>query len=481
MGRADRARGGRYALPGRLLAALLVAFFLQKAAAQSATPVASIPATPDLWTQSTLLGSLGGLRPWLKSHGVTFGLTETDELWDNTTGGIRRGPVYDGLAEASLMVDTAKAFGWQGGTFNASVLQLHGHSITNDHLLALHTATNSEGMPATRLWELWYDQDLPGTNLDIKIGQQSVDQEFIAPDYSAVFVNASLGWPVMPTNDLYAGGPADPLSSLGVRLRAKLGANLTALVGVFDDNPPGGPFNADPEVLGAEATGTRFNLGTGALWMAELQVQTHQKPAKDCSSLFCGLPGALKLGLMYDSGSFPDRRLGADGLSLANPASSGVALKHRGNMMPYAIASQMLWRDATDDQRNLGAFVRVMAGPSDRNLVDFSVDAGLNLQSPLPGRDHDRLAFAFSYAHIGAHATQLDADTALFGGRPYRLRSSETLFEATYEAQINPWWVMQPDFQYIVRPGGGINVAGIGSANLADEAIFGLHSVITFQ
>lgn len=480
MTRADLSESARRPLLVRLVAVLLVALCPLNARAQSAAVVPNA-AAPDLWTQSTLFGQLGGLRPWLKTHGITFGLTETDELWDNTTGGLRRGPVYDGLAGASLMIDTAKAFGWQGGTFNASLLQLHGHSITNDHLLALHTVSSSEGLPATRLWEVWYDQEVLGPNLDIKIGQQSVDQEFLAPDYASVFVNNTLGWPVLPSSDLYAGGPSAPLSSLGVRLRAKLGANLTALVGVFDDNPPGGPFNADSSVLGAEATGTRFNLGTGALWMAELQLHTHQKPAKTCNDLSCGLPGTLKLGMMYDSGSFPDQRFGLDGLSLANLASRGVARMHRGNLMAYAIGSQMLWRDAADDQRSLGAFVRVMTGPSDRNLVDYAVDAGLDLQSPLPGRDHDQLALAYSYAHISARAAALDADTALFSDKPYPRRSGESLVEATYLAQVTPWWVVQPDFQYIVRPGGGITVAGVGSPKVGNEVVFGLHSVVTFQ
>ncbi len=467
-------------LLGGLAVILAMTLLPHAARAEGTTAVGNAP-VPAFWNQNTLLGQLGGLRPWLKSHGVTFGITESDEVMDNVSGGIRRGPVYDGLGQATLMIDTAKAFGWQGGTLNASLLQIHGHSISTDHLLALHTASNIEASQATRLWELWLDQQVFNPNIDLKIGQQSVDQEFVAPHYAAVFLNATLGWPVMPTNDLFAGGPAYPLSSLGVRLRAKLGANITAFVGVFDDNPPGGPFAQDSQVLGSEATGTRFNLGTGALWMAELQMRHDQQPVKGCTSLLCGLPGALKVGLMADTGAFPDQRFGTDGLSLASPASNGVARPHRGNVIPYVIASQMLWRDGGDHQRNLGGFLRVMAGPSDRNLVDFSVDAGLDLQSPFAGRDHDQLALGVSYAHISARARALDADTARFNSKPYPLRSSESLIEATYLAQINPWWVMQPDVQYIVRPGGGTTVAGLGSARLGDEMIVGLRSVVTFQ
>jgi porin len=37
------------------------------------------------------------------------------------------------------------------------------------------------------------------------------------------------------------------------------------------------------------------------------------------------------------------------------------------------------------------------------------------------------------------------------GGRP---STAETVIEATYKAQIAPWWTIQPDLQYIVTPSG---------------------------
>lgn len=123
MTQADPLETARASRMIKLVAVLLAALGPLAALAQAAA-VAPVAPAPDLWTQSTLLGQLGGLRPWLKTHGISFGLTEADELWDNTTGGLRRGPVFDGLAEASLMIDTAKAFGWQGGTFDAQGSEL---------------------------------------------------------------------------------------------------------------------------------------------------------------------------------------------------------------------------------------------------------------------------------------------------------------------------------------------------------------------
>ncbi|MGZ5812299.1 MAG: carbohydrate porin [Xanthobacteraceae bacterium] len=36
------------------------------------------------------------------------------------------------------------------------------------------------------------------------------------------------------------------------------------------------------------------------------------------------------------------------------------------------------------------------------------------------------------------------------------MRSGEVMVEMIYQAQLAPWWMLQPEVQYIVRPGGGV-------------------------
>src|SRR5579864_7243957 len=171
------------------------------------------PPPSDLWQRSQLLGDLGGLRPALAEYGINLDISETSEVFGNPTGGIRHGVEYEGLTKAALTLDTSKAFGWQGGTLYASAQQIHGRSPAADNLNALQTLSNIAASRTTRLWELWCDQKLPGTAFDVRIGQIAADQEFIVDDYSGVFINAMMGWPAFPSIDLYAGGPAYPLSS----------------------------------------------------------------------------------------------------------------------------------------------------------------------------------------------------------------------------------------------------------------------------
>src|SRR5579872_5486996 len=317
------------------------------------------PTPTGLWERANLLGDIGGLRPSLQNVGVAVNLQEIDEVLGNVTGGIHTGADYDGLTTAGLSLDTSKAFRWPGGTLNVSALQIHGRNLSTDNLATLQTASGIEANRTTRLWELWYQQAFLDGTADLKLGQQSVDQEFIVSQYGGLFVNTMMGWPMLPSADLYAGGPAYPLSSPGVRLRVRPSDAVTMLAGVFDDNPPGGPFNGDSQLRGAEAAGTQFNLGTGALWVGEFQYAANAAPAKGCDNLACGLPGTYKLGGWYDSGSFLDQRFDTNGVSLASPASNGVARRHRGNFSLYGVIDQTVWRQP-DGPRSVSVFARAM-------------------------------------------------------------------------------------------------------------------------
>ncbi|KVC49954.1 porin [Burkholderia ubonensis] len=447
------------------------------AAAQAPAADAAAPAPTGFWERSNLFGNLGGLRDVLGDHGVTLNLQETSEYLYNTSGGTARGGAYQGLTQFGLNVDTAKAIGLPGGTFNVSGLQIHGTNLTQRNLQTLQTATGIEANSTTRLWELWYQQAFLDGKADVKIGQQSLDQEFMVSQYATSFMNATFGWPVLPSADLPAGGPAYPLSSLGVRLRVKPSDSWTVLGGVFDGNPAG-RFGGDAQQLNAH--GTNFNLRSGALLIGEVQYALNAPPADPKSPQPAGLPGTYKLGVWYQSQHFDDLRTGTDGLSLANPASNGIPASHHGNYGFYAVADQMVWRQAPDSPRSLGVFARVMGAPGDRNVVDLAVNAGVTLKAPFAGRDNDVAGLAVGYAKVGSHARALDGDTGVYTMPGYPVRRAETVVEATYQYQVTPWWQLQADLQHFFRPSGGIPNPNAAGARIGDETVVGVRTTITF-
>lgn len=435
-----------------------------------------------IWRRPTLLGDMGGMRNVLGNYGITLGLTETSEVLGNATGGLKQGATYDGLTTLTLTMDTQKAFGWDGGTFNVSALQIHGRNLSQYYLANLQTASGIEASPTTRLWEVWYQQAFFDGKMDVKIGQQSIDQEFIASAGSALFVNTMMGWPMLPSADLYAGGPAYPLSSLGVRLRATPIDNVTVLAGVFQDNPPGGPFSNDSQLRGSTRWGGNFNLRTGALFIAEVQYALNQPVAGeiDDPSRTRGLPGTYKLGAWFDTAAYPSQRYDTAGLSLANLNSNGNPRMLRQNYSLYAVADQMIWRPEAESPKAIGVFARVMGAPGDRNLIGFSLNAGVTFKGLVPDRDGDTFGIGYGLAQISNGARGLDQATAFYTGGATPIRSNEHFIEVTYQAQIAPWLQVQPDFQYVIAPGGGVVDPYHPTRKLGDEAIFGVRTNITF-
>jgi porin len=112
----------------------------------------------------------------------------------------------NGLTTVTVQLDTQKAFGLSGGTFNVSGLHIWGGFLSQSNLLNLQTVTGIDAFPSIRLWEPWHQQKF-GDKFDVKIGEQSLDQEFMISPNSAYFLNSEMGWPILPSSDLPPAAP----------------------------------------------------------------------------------------------------------------------------------------------------------------------------------------------------------------------------------------------------------------------------------
>jgi porin len=438
----------------------------------------------DLNRTNFLLGDLFGTRTDLARLGISLAIQETSEGLGNLTGGQRQGVDYDGLTQIVMQMDTQRAFGWHGGVFNVSALQVHGRNLSSDNLLTLQTASGIEADRGARLWELWYDQKLlPEDRLSIRIGQQSADQEFLVNANGNYFVNTMFGWPMVPSADLPGGGPAYPLSAPAVRFKYRPVNSMTLLLGVFSGSPA--PTSVgDPQQ--ADGRGLSFPLNRGVLVIAEAQFAYPAIGAMVYPGQGAPLGHTWRIGAWYDSESFDDQRFDTAGGSLASPTSTGLPRQHRGDWSVYASGDQMIWRKSNNPNRSVSLFARVMDTPQpDRNLIDFSLDGGVVYHDPIPNRPDDTVALGMGYAHVSGQAAGLDADTAalLAATDPtlYRgVRGGETFVELTYQYQVKPWWQLQPDLQVVFNPGGGIGDPDEPTARVKDEVVLGLRTNILF-
>ncbi|HEV2677262.1 MAG TPA: carbohydrate porin [Aliidongia sp.] len=435
--------------------------------------------TNNLTRSGYLLGDMWGLRSQLAKSGITFALSETSEILGNVTGGAHHGFDYDGLTQMAVQLDTKRAFGWYGGTFNASALQIHGRNLSADNLDSLQTSSGIESDRATRLWELWYQQKfLDEDRLDVKIGQQSLDQEFMVSQNALLFVNTMFGWPMVPSADLPGGGPAYPLSALGIRVRAKPTDSITVLAGLFNGSPVNNP-SGDPQMV--NASGTTFATNGGGLAIAEVQYAYPSLGTMLYADQVEPLARTYRLGVWYDTERFGDQRYDSIGRSQASPGTSGLPATHRGDYGIYGVVDQMLWVDEAEPDRSVSIFARVMGTPEvNRNLIAFSANLGLNFKEPFLGRDDDTFGIGMGYAKVSSGAAGLDRDTQAFGGGYTPTRSNETYVEATYQYSFAPWLQLQPDVQYVMNPGGGVANPTADGQRIKNELVVGLRTNILF-
>ncbi|MGM4915880.1 carbohydrate porin [Tardiphaga sp. 813_E8_N1_3] len=415
-----------------------------------------------------------GLKPIndrLAEWGVALSATYIGEALGNASGGIRRGAVYEGRFDFGVDVDLDKAVGWSGATFHANVYQIHGPGLSRDYIGNLMLVSGIEALPATRLYEFWIEQALFGGKLLVKVGQQPSDLEFIDSKYDDIFVNSALGWPGITGVILPAGGPSPPLAVPGIRLKAFLSEQFTAYLAVFNGSAAA-PGPDDPQI--SNPHGLAFRVNDPPWVIGQLKYGYKLGPSE--------LPGSITGGGWYHFNEFDDERWTPEGLSQADPLGTGEPAMRRGNRGIFAVYEQRLAFSTLGPDKGIGFFARASLSPSDRNLISFYLDGGIQFSGFSAERPDDKIGVAMTYARISDRARALDRDVQQFTGIATPVRDFEAVLEMTYLAMVAPGVAVQPVFQYVMHPAGGAvdpNDA-TQTKRIKDAAVFGVRTTINF-
>ena len=366
---------------------------------------------------AALTGDWGGVRSTLKQNGVELSANYTAELFGNPKGGKKRSIVFDGLLKLTLDVNLDKTVGWHDASFRMSGLYPHGTSGTLRNVGDASIFSNIDSYDTVRLIDFWIEQRLIDDKASIKIGQMRVDDEFGVTDTAAFFVNSTFGTPNPAKTPMPLA--TYPVAALGIRLKMEPVKGLYGQVGIYDGNPSSGDF-ADPS---DGATGSAKRHGTdwalrsseGTLYAGEVGFQRSEG----------AFPGAYRLGLLRHTDDFADVR-------------EGVNATHSGSTSGYYVIDQTLWQKAEGSKEGVSAFLRgTMADEKTSNMSD-TVQVGAVYTGLLSTEDKLGLAFARNKFSPGQE------------DQPSR----ETIVELTYQVPLKPYLRVQPDLQYISRPGG---------------------------
>ena len=387
-------------------------------------------------------------RASLCAAGITYGLNYTGEYYNVTSGGLSRGSTFNGIVEAFTDLDLEKIIGWKGGTVHANVYYIHGEGPTTKRIGNIFAVTNIEGLETLRLDELWFEQALLDDKLKVKLGAIAADTEFFISETAGGFLNGTFGWAGIVASNMVQGGPAYPLTSMGVRVQFAPTENLTILAAVFNGSPAN-PFADDPQRDNRH--GTDFRFGDGELLLVE--------------GLFkydVGLPGTIKLGgwrQFNDDGEYVDFRTG-DTVS----GSDGL----------YAIVDQQVWKKS--DNQSVNVFGRISGSPDKQNVIDFYFDTGIVFTGFVPGRSKDSFGAAFGYGRI----SDAYSDNNPTGVGSNVFATGESVLEINYTAQIMPGVTVIPDFQYIWNPGGKVAIDDTTSKVVEDAAVFAVRAKVSY-
>src|SRR3954454_5431242 len=431
------------------------------------------PADPDTGESTVEETTLGLLPNPFQKYGIKFAATYIGETLGNVSGGLKQGAIYEGRLNLAIDADFQKLLGLQQLTFHANMFQIHGEGLSRSNLQNLMVVSGIEALPSTRLYEAWFEKKWGDNKASLKLGQLAADSEFFNTKYTSVLTNASMGWPAISSVDLPSGGPSPPLAALGARLLVNLTNNLTVLGAIFDGNQAG-PGPDDPQQR--DRYGVNFRINDPPLLLGQIQYAWNNKKGDP------NLAGMVKLGGWRHFGDFPNQRFSAAGVSLANPSSGAVPAMLPGSTGIWAVFEQQLYRVPHSEDRGIGVFTRASSTQPDRNLIDFYADAGIEFIGLSDKRPKDKLGVAVGYAHVSSHARALDADFQQLTGASAPQRSFESLITAVYQYEVRAGWTLQPNFQYIIHPGGGAtNPLGSNPGKVLKNAeVFGLRTVLKF-
>jgi porin len=431
------------------------------------------PADEDTGDSTVDERTLGILPNPLERWGVKFAATYIGEALANTNGGVRSGASAQGRLNLAVDVDLEKAAGAKGLSFHGNVFAILGDQFSNRYLQNFMGASGIEGMTTVRLFEAWFEQKLANDRLTVRAGQLSADAEFMTTKFSDVFTNATFTWPAATATNLPSGGPATPLAALGARFRAKLSDHLTGMIAVYDGDPAG-PGSGDPQER--NRYGLNFRLRDPPLVIGQIEFDWAELWGKNT-------PGAVKLGGFRHFGDFDSPRFAEDGRSLADPTSSGMPATLRGDSGVFAVMEQKVIPRGPDEDRGIGVFVRGVASPPDRNRIDFYADAGFQANGWFDVRPHDKFGVAVAYAHVSRTAQGLDRDYRDFVDPTWPIRSFEGLLTAAYAYEVREGWILQPNVQVVVRPGGGATDlirSDMPGRRLGTAVVLGMRTVMKF-
>ncbi len=340
-------------------------------------------------------------RDWLSAEYIYTG-----EVFTNTRGGLntRRATRYRGNFDLLVLADLDAAEFAPGGKVFLHGQTGHGQGLTRDDVGDFQVLSDIDAHDFVQMSEFWWERQWFDGFITTRLGKRDANEDFAIVDMASDFINSS--FTLHPTIPM----PTFPDPSMAATVFVHLSDQLVLKAGVWDGEPDGRNW-------GFSGTGVVFSM---------YEMEYHYR-------LWDRLPGELHFGLWHHSGDWPDLAPGSERVFSGNLGVNGEIAQ-----MLYVEPDANNSGDNSNG-RGLGVFFQTAWAPRDRNEATEYYGGGLIYRGLLRRRESDVLGVGVAHIRLSPRLPGLTHETAV---------------ELFYKAQVNPWFTIQPDMQFIANPGG---------------------------
>ncbi len=412
-------------------------------------------------------GNWFSLRDKLTDRGINFSLTYTSDTVGNPVGGFRPGGCnYADVFVVACLLETEKLFGWHGGYFTISTMELNGNNLSQNNIGNIFPVQQTYAVETIHFNELFYEQKFLDDDASLKFGRIVAGNEFAISPLAFLYMNSGING--NPEALWLNGRMSSYFNSVwGSRLKWNLPNSTTARLGAYQVTPysrNGFDWNFYPQngvmLLAQYGWSPEFFKSTSSSYGQENQ---NNKPANASASYnntlsspnhspLKGLMGHYWMGGYYSTATY--QQFNSD-----IPAANSYGLYWHADQLIYKPNLQnntglILWSDyALCPQQNI-------------SMLPFQVNAGAIYTGLIPGRENDFTTFGVMYGNFSSNFAT--AQQQLGNGYP----TYELVYESGYRIHLTNFSYIQPDLQWVIRPG--------GTGNIPNALVLGVEAGVVF-
>ena len=423
------------------LLALPFPAFSQSTNSSDPTTPATSPQSQPSQPRQYLFGDWDGERTALADKGVTFDFFYVADLQANPTGGLQQTYAGWGRIRGTMDVDFGKLTGWHGLSFHVTGLWQFGGNL-GERIGVLANPSGLVSAHTTRLDSFWLQEALFHDHLFLMAGQMAGldfygDQAY-GGSYLIEPIDYAYGNLFSNTYESF-----NPAGTPAVQARVVIWKTLYVQSAVLSGNR--NPYVQDPN-------GLHFKIADSPVFAFETGFSRHSEYLNGQTGDFEKklYPGLYKFGATYNAGKFTD--------------ANGVVSP--GNYLIYGSVNQALYRERAGSSHGVDGFFGFDWSPNDVNRENSQITLGARYNGPIPARPQDAASFGFVYTHIGDPFQTIGVPA---GAPPL---GTEKAVELNYAANIRPYFLVQPVFQYYFDPG--------ANPRVPNAAVFGFRTKVTF-